>query len=109
MEARVLCIAAAKPPLQCGYLEKGRSMGVHFFPLFLGRTLATECPIEFLRDILILTSGDQDSITSKLWNQFNRFVPKHQRLLFGLDKQAGTGGSSSGYHSNSEANLPITG
>lgn len=77
-----------------------------FFPLFLGRTLATECPMEFARDILILTSWDQDSSPGR--NQFHRFVPKDQRLLFGLDKQAGTG-SSSRYHSNSEAHLPITG
>ena len=34
--------------------------------------------------------------------------PKDQRLLFGLDKQAGTG-SSSRYHYNGEAHLPITG
>ena len=34
--------------------------------------------------------------------------PKDQRLLFGLDKQAWTG-SSSRYHSNGEAHLPLTG
>ena len=79
--------------------------------VFLGRTLATECLIEFARDILIRTSWDQDRDRPHISpgrKKFHRFVPKDQRLLFGLDKQAGTG-SSSRYHSNGEAHLPITG